>query len=876
MDVRLDDGMIVRNVPDGTTQDELMSRLAAAGYQSKEAKTHPILEALGKIDAAPKTQEPGDYQGANYVGQQYKKGVAATLGAPIDALNSVLNLGIAGYGVAKRELTGSNDLPELMTNPVGGSGTFEKLFQTNNDIQPTGPGNRLLGRFVHDMGAAALPVAGIAGRPTSFLPRNPSPVDVLRAQAQGPLPTVAAGGALTALSSAGGELGRAVAPEGYKDYGDMSGQLLGGIAVPSMVMSRLQAAKALKDAANPENTNRLASNYVEGKIQSDVRNFPGARDKLAEALALQDEIPGFQPRIGQASGVPSMMDMERRVATSGPEQFNKRAIQDEANQQAVLRKAEQDLPLLAGKNDIADRLQGVQDERAALAERLPETDAQQTGQTLKAARQSMKGRDDQIAAQKFQAPVQEAERLGVTIDPAGLVAKSKELLANPILQYDQTNAPRIVQNVMRLSKTDGGKPPTIVGPDGEVLSSPKLQSISFADLKALREAVNQDIAQESGGASSNARQRLRGLYDLRAEVDRTAQQAPESVRSLYNDAVSWYRDDYAPKYLRGVNLKQSLKDITGEPRIQDEKLAAQYFKKMGSTPMNRFTTLYGDSPQAMRAMENHILDSYRREVVKDGVIDPKKHEIFTRNYGPALKQLPEIGKGLDSMGNASKLLSEREAQLTETQSLLDAGQLEKLRYNNADGTKGIDPQKIQRFLSKNREPFKEAVSSVYGERVAADHLANLDKIAKASEIIDRGKLSDNAFPAQSTNPLELKSGFGFSGRTVFNMIRAVTTGRTSAEDMAFTLGAQTATHRIGKALIAAEERAISDPQTARLIAESLKQPATSTNGQLTLRKILEKGGLYIANTATGAKNYQTMTKYQAPTFAINATNGDDK
>src|SRR6185312_11973304 len=116
----------------------------------------------------------------------------------------------------------------------------------------------------------------------------------------------------------------------------------------------------------------------------------------------------------------------------------------------------------------------------------------------------------------------------------------------------------------------------------------------------MREAVNQDIAREAGSANPNARQRLRGLIDIRNEIDATAQQAPEAVRKPYNAAVDWYREEYAPKFLRGINLKQSLRDVTGEQRIPDERLPGQYFKKMAPTPMNRFLQLYGDSPQAMR------------------------------------------------------------------------------------------------------------------------------------------------------------------------------------------------------------------------------------------------------------------------------------
>lgn len=103
-------------------------------------------------------------------------------------------------------------------------------------------------------------------------------------------------------------------------------------------------------------------------------------------------------------------------------------------------------------------------------------------------------------------------------------------------------------------------------------------------------------------------------------------------------------------------------------KLPDERLPSKYFKKMSPTPMNRFLAQYGDSPRAMRAMEDHILDTYRREVVRGGALDPKRHETFIRNYAPALKQLPEMWQNLDSMGKAAGLLAERESQLIEAQS----------------------------------------------------------------------------------------------------------------------------------------------------------------------------------------------------------------
>jgi hypothetical protein len=249
----------------------------------------------------------------------------------------------------------------------------------------------------------------------------------------------------------------------------------------------------------------------------------------------------------------------------------------------------------------------------------------------------------------------------------------------------------------------------------------------------------------------------------------------------------------------------------------------------------------------------------------------QRHDAFMRNYGDPLKLLPETGENFKSLSSASKVLAEREAQLASAQKVLSQGQLDALKYEALPDA-GIDPRKVNAFLAKNGDSFKESISEVYGAKVADDHLKNLREIGKAAEMADRGRLSEAATPKQSTSPMSMQGAFGFTGRTVFNMMRAVTTGRTSTEDMAFTLGAQSASHRIGKALIAAEERAISDPDTAKLLAQALKQPVNSEAGKLTLKNILAKGGMYLI----GGNRYGEFGKYRAAPFAIQAIEGEEE
>ena len=845
------------NAPQGTTKEQALEYV-----KSKHAMKSggDLSETLAKIDRMPRSTEPDHFDPqastGSYLGEQVKKGVAAGVGMPVDAVTNAINLGIAGYGVAKNALTGSSDLPETIQDPVGGSRSIERLLQTNN-IKPNSRGTEIAGRFVRDLSTAAVPGAPIA------------------AKAANPIASLGIQGVLSASASAGGELGRSTAPAGYEDVADMSGSLVGGVAVPAMVANRLDSIQQLRDSTRPNKVNAFADRYVNDQITNDVRNYPGASQNLDDALAVEKNIPGMRFRVGQASGVPSLLDMESRVATAGPDQFNRRAIQDQQQQAAIREQAESRLPLLSGKNDLEDRLRTVQTQRSDLADALPTSQADEVGQTLRSARNSLKGRYDEIAAQKFSAPVEEAERLRVMLDSKPLISKTQEILSNPILQFDATNAPaigrRVHEALVRHEKP--GDEPKLVGPRGEPIYELRDRDfrISFTDLKAMREAVNQDIAREAGAAHPNGRQRLRALMEIRSEIDATAQQAPDNVRKLYNEAVNWYRDVYAPKFLRGVNLRQSLKDVTGESKIPDEKLASQYFKPWGTTPMDRFLSLYGDSPQAKHAMESHILDTYRKSVVKDGVIDPAKHDSFMRNYGGPLKKLPELHDQFQSMSVASNLLAQREAELIRAQKVISQGELASLKYE-AMPDAGLDPRKVNTFLNKHGETFVESVSAIYGKKSAEDHLSNLREIAKAAEIADRGRLSDAAKPQQSVSPMSMQKTLGFSGRTVFSMIRAVTTGRTSPHDMAYTLGAQAGSHRINQALIAAEERAISDPETAALVAQAAKQSAKSDQGVLTLKKILAKGGLYLV----GGNRYADMAKHRAAPFAIQANEPEEE
>lgn len=778
---------------------------------------------------------------------EFKRGLAGLLGLPLDTMSNVVNLAIASYGTAKGAV-GGTELPELRPPPLGGHKTFENILDVQQ-LQPESKAGQFAGDVSRVIGSSAVPAMGFA----SISAR--------------PLASLAQQGALAALAGSGGAIGKEVVPERFAGSGEIAGQILGGVVIPARVASITEGARNLaKHGA--EGARGILDPYAERIVRERMieatRQFPAAERNLAEAAAIEKVIPGLQFRAGQASGVPSIMTMEENLARSSATQLNARITQEQAQRAAIEARAQQRLPLLAKTPE--KELAALRSQQQGLTTRLPETISQQeAGQTLRGARTTAKAAFDREASRRFGEATQEAEKLGVKVNASEIYESAQQLKSNPLLAFDESNLPSVVRRIDASKKILEDKTPQLLGPTGQPLRARETQQpaeIDFGDLVAMRTAVNQDLAREAGSGSSNARQRLRALVEMRQSIDKAVSQTPATVKNAYEKASQWYRDVYAPKFLRGVNLKQSLSDITGEKKILDEKLVAAYFKPAGATSMKRFVDLYQENPRAMSVMQDSILNRYSSEVIKDGLIDPTRHQIFMSKYGEALDKVPAVSRQIASIGNAARTLGAREEQFSNLQGIVSKGQLAALRNDNPD-IPGLDSTKVARFVRLHEADLKSSIAAIYGEKTANEHIANLKEIGKAAQIADRGYLGSQAAAGMETLPT-LSGRTGFTFRTVMSLYRAIVTGRTSPQDMGTVLGTQYAGNVITKALRAAEERAISDPDTAKLLMRAQSTPITGTEGKKLILQILAKGGAYWA----GLPKMKQYGELRLPSLAV--------
>jgi len=128
MNVRMPDGTIIKNVPDGTTKADLLAKLQANGIN---VQNEAPLESIPRNTAVAENA-------AN-------KAISGTIDTVLNAPTNVYNLGKAAVGTVARALGGSADMmPELTPTPDYARKLFEKASFVRPDFEPQTKGQRIL------------------------------------------------------------------------------------------------------------------------------------------------------------------------------------------------------------------------------------------------------------------------------------------------------------------------------------------------------------------------------------------------------------------------------------------------------------------------------------------------------------------------------------------------------------------------------------------------------------------------------------------------------------------------------------------------------------------------------------------------------------
>lgn len=614
-----------------------------------------------KIVSASKETNPMRYA------EGFAGGVNVGLGLPVD----IINAGLSVIGLGQEA-------------PVGGS-----QWMRNIGLVPDPPENPLgrgIQRVGEEVGASALPAGALlraAKRAPNIARTGGFWKDLWHEKILQPIqraPGTASVGEVAAATGAG--TGAAIARETLPESkaAETWGQVAGGF-IPSILPAVLLArgGQKLWSRFSPEAQTKAGRKAVEDMMGETLT--PEMRRRLAEGEQLAEKMPGFKPSIAEATDSPALLAQQRaveqnatKVALEGlvarrrnAEQairaFSQRKAPDtDVNLEYVIDIAQGRMELfgekatqIAGKNLVKQK---------TLAEKLPDVDRIQAGQKIREAIQQAK--TEASLAMNLR-----AEELG--INNADFTAPFKEWRSSILQKYKPKS---------RFETTD---PPDIF----KQIKGDKAESVTFQDVKAIRERVSDELIDTIGAAYPN-RKKVRFLTRLKKDVDDLIDNFGEELGENYTQFRREYFENYVVPFEQGAIFKARTKDGTGFYKARDEVIAETFLSNESAA--RQYREIFSDDPVMMSRLKSAALDDLRQTAVQDGILDPRKMQSWKKKHQRVLKELPEIEGSVNDVEAAQLALIDRQSQLASRRMKVErqsfAKQLEK--YSRDE----VAPEKI--------------------------------------------------------------------------------------------------------------------------------------------------------------------------------------
>lgn len=724
--------------------------------------------------------------------------------------------------------------------------SMQEASGANTKMRPPGPGSEKLGMIVQNVvgslpfAAAAIPARGALGVATELASGLGAGVGQIAGHESGnPWVELAANVLGSAAGYRVGNMVEKTAPIIKMGY-------------EAMASKEARAGAALKARGlvegSPEYQSALNAQMAaaKGEILGDLSKAYAQEDIAAVSKALdqydliKNKIPGFKASVGEITGNEPALAMQAKLESRNIPALEERGARIRANEKAIADARGALVPAVPGAARAALRGAGgtLDDELRALGERQASlgadlsaasgkmgeaaTPAAAAGSDLKAASQEGYLASRGTANAKYTA-FREAVGPDAPANVDNVTAKLRELQEKFV--FDKQ--PEVLGLIPGVSKTPG-REAILRGPDGWATEG-KATGMTVAQLDDLSSVANRDIQRELSKANPN-RKAIAQLQAIKEEA-RTAIESALTERGntdalgKYREATRYFRDEHAPKYLEGVNLKIRQKDAVNEQRIKPESVVDAYFKPNGTTEARRFNTQFADNGPAKETLARGVFDLYKRKVidVAGGEINPVAHDMFMRKYAATLAEYPWIAKRLEKnavAGEVSKRMAEVRAQRAEI-AASDVAKAVGERDPEAFIAKAVADKRfmfdsLAKMSPKDRENMAIAVLNKawdqsaegsaavnkfmqnednvnmlfrmgFGPKAGPEHMNNLKLMARALEI---NEAAPKTSPMTALAEDSLKGKTGTSFLQVMSALRAVGRRPGSGDWFAMVFGGQ--------------------------------------------------------------------------------------
>lgn len=243
------------------------------------------------------------------------------------------------------------------------------------------------------------------------------------------------------------------------------------------------------------------------------------------------------------------------------------------------------------------------------------------------------------------------------IDVSNVLAKAEEILGRKLSTFAPETAPDTVRKLRVFQPQAPAAKPV-----GSGLVSSKIKTAptvvagppvaTLRELDDVRKGINADIQAAITGNSPTDPTALRNLMQLHKEIDDAIGKTtaiPDTAKTAYADIVNTYRTEYVPRFKEGVNNKLFKQTADNVPKISSEDVITKYFNPGGESEAKQFVNLFNGDPTAFKFAREGIEDLYRQKVVDSttGLVKPKAHAQFLKDYAQPIKIMDGAGMGLE-------------------------------------------------------------------------------------------------------------------------------------------------------------------------------------------------------------------------------------
>lgn len=632
------------------------------------------------------------------VGSGANRGIARTLGAPVDLANAAINLvpgAREGITSADQWLRENTPLAQYFPKAgAGGSESIEKgmvaLGATDPNMRPQTSVGRVGKRALEEMTAAGMTLGAARGLTAAAdagkVALGPTGRTVAQTFGADPGAQLVASG----MAGTGAGVANELAPgsAGAELAGGLVGGVLGAGVTPALKYL-YEGGRAFVEPLTQAGRENIVGRTLEGLATNP--------DDLAAGRGGVSAIPGSAPTAAQALNDPGLAATERALRNN-PETaaaFNQRDIANNAARteafNAAIPQASAGATQRAVQTQVDDHARAM-GEAVDIARRNVERRLAQLGPGVnetQAGRIIREEYDDALGAMRKQ-----VRRAYQAIDPEG-----KSSIPTQGIYDDAVN----IGAEYFGQSTDG---------------VPSALARIFQRLRGGDQTFNaiDDMAKEASNIASMA---------ARAGDKRTASaagQIADAIRGGLDDAAA-RRAGFTPQQVDAYNVARDLRrqmgqafeqgnvgrigatKAFGEPVLTESEIPAQFFHGSKGAPddVARFVQSFGGRPKATQALQEYVIGDLQRSVVDEaGQVNAGRLQSWLKRHAGALREFPEIQSRVRNVQNAQAYLDDMVGRQTRSLKEVERGAFG-LFLNGADAETAV-----RRLMSDGTTPSELA------------------------------------------------------------------------------------------------------------------------------------------------------------------------